>query len=42
MLFVILSSYSYADVFVNEYYRGDGTYVRPHYRSNSDGNVWNN
>jgi hypothetical protein len=31
-----------ADVFVRGYTRRDGTYVRPHYRSNPDGNVANN
>lgn len=28
--------------YVNGYYRRDGTYVRPHYRSNPDGIKWNN
>ena len=32
----------FADVFVNGYYRNDGTYVQPHYRSNPDGNILNN
>ncbi len=27
---------------VRGYYRKDGTYVRPHYRSNPDGQKWNN
>ena len=31
-----------AAVRVNGYYRKDGTYVRPHYRSNPDGNPYNN
>ncbi len=31
-----------AAVRVRGYYRSNGTYVRPHYRSNSDGNFWNN
>jgi hypothetical protein len=30
------------DVYVNGYYRKDGTYVRPHYRSAPDGNPYNN
>ena len=30
------------DVYVPGYYRGNGTYVRPHYRSAPDGNRWNN
>jgi hypothetical protein len=29
-------------VYVNGYYRRDGTYVRPHYRTRPDGNFWNN
>jgi hypothetical protein len=29
-------------VYVNGYYRWDGTYVRPHYRTRPDGNFWNN
>lgn len=31
-----------ADVYVEGYYRKDGTYVRPHIRSNPDGVKWNN
>lgn len=27
---------------MNSYYRKDGTYVQPHYRSNPDGNPYNN
>lgn len=30
------------DVFVRGYYRSDGTYVQPHYRSRPDGNIFNN
>jgi len=30
------------DVKVRGYYRSDGTYVRPHYRSKPDGNPYNN
>jgi len=30
------------DVYVRGYWRSDGTYVRPHYRSHPDGNVFNN
>lgn len=29
-------------VFVRGYYRSDGVYVRPHYRTRPDGNFWNN
>ena len=31
-----------ADVYVRGYFRGNGTYVQPHYRSNPDGNPNNN
>lgn len=31
-----------ADQYVNGYMRSDGTYVQPHYRSNPDGNTFNN
>lgn len=31
-----------ASVYVKGYYRKDGTYVAPHYRSNPDGNPYNN
>ena len=31
-----------ADEFVNGYFRSNGTYVQPHYRSSPDGNPWNN
>lgn len=30
------------DVYVRGYYRTDGTYVQPHYRSSPDGNILNN
>jgi hypothetical protein len=32
----------HAQVRVDGYYRKDGTYVQPHYRSNPDGNPYNN
>lgn len=32
----------FADVYVEGYYRSDGTYVRPHMRSSPDGVKWNN
>lgn len=38
----ILSLTCYADVSVNGYYRKDGTYVRPHMRSNPDSSFRNN
>lgn len=31
-----------ADVYVDGYYRKDGTYVRPHYRSAPNDNKWDN
>jgi hypothetical protein len=31
-----------ADQYVNGYYRKDGTYVQPYYRSDPDGNPYNN
>ncbi len=31
-----------AQVYVRGYYRKDGTYVQPHYRSEPDGNPYNN
>jgi len=36
------STYAHADVYVRGYYRSDGTYVQPHYRSSPDGNPYNN
>jgi hypothetical protein len=38
-VFVELAS---ADVYVHGYYRKDGTYVKPHWRSDPDGNPYNN
>lgn len=37
-----LSSLKNGDVRVRGYYRKDGTYVRPHYRSRQNGNFWDN
>jgi hypothetical protein len=34
--------FAFADVYVNGYFRSNGTYVQPHYRSNPDGNSFNN
>lgn len=31
-----------ADVYVNGYYRNNGTYVQPHYRTSPDSSVYNN
>jgi hypothetical protein len=33
---------SFAFVYVNGYVRSNGTYVAPHYRSDPDGNSYNN
>jgi hypothetical protein len=33
---------SFADVYVRGHFRGHGTYVQPHYRSNPDGYLFNN
>ena len=41
-VFIIISGTAFADVSVRGYYRSNGTYVQPHYRSNPDGNVYNN
>jgi hypothetical protein len=32
----------FADTYVQGYYRKDGTYVQPHYRSSPDSNLYNN
>lgn len=43
LTFLLFSSIAFAkDVYVNGYYRKDGTYVRPHYRSSPDGAKSNN
>jgi len=39
---ILLPVIGYAQVRVKGYYRKDGTYVRPHVRSNPDGNPYNN
>ena len=39
---LVFSSLSYADTHVKGYYRKDGTYVKPHVRSDPDGKKWNN
>lgn len=41
MLVVSLAGSAFAGR-VNGYYRSNGTYVQPHYRSNPDGYKWNN
>ncbi|MFP5111590.1 hypothetical protein ACSU64_04300 [Bacillaceae bacterium C204] len=41
-LLILSVTPTYASVHVNGYFRKDGTYVQPHYRSNPDGNFNNN
>ena len=41
-IFIIISVNAFAQVKVRGYYRSNGTYVQPHYRSNPDGNPYNN
>lgn len=43
VIFLMTASFAFAgDVWVNGYYRKDGTYVRGHYRSSPDEYKWNN
>lgn len=42
LVLVFLSAVAIADVWVSGYHRKDGTYVRGHYRSDPDGNPYNN
>ncbi len=42
VIICVTSFLANADVYVRGYYRGSGTYVQPHYRSNPDGNRSNN
>jgi len=42
LLFLVLTLNIFAQVKVRGYYRSNGTYVQPHYRSNPDGNPYNN
>ncbi len=43
LMFMIVSTGSvFADVYVHGYTRKDGTYVKPHYRSDPDGDPTNN
>jgi len=39
---LFVSSAVAGDTYVKGYYRKDGTYVQPHYRSDPDGNQYNN
>jgi hypothetical protein len=42
LLSVISLSVANADSYVNGYYRKNGTYVQPHWRSSPDSNAYNN
>lgn len=42
LLLLLFANVCFANVHVNGYYRSDGTYVKPHYRSNPDGYSYNN
>ena len=42
ILMVVPSLAAAKDVYVNGYYRSNGTYVRPHIRSAPDSHRWNN
>lgn len=42
ILLICLSSLAIADVHVKGYYRSNGTYVQPHYRSSPNGTVLDN
>jgi hypothetical protein len=42
VIFTVFTLILFAQVKVKGYYRKDGTYVQPHYRSNPDGNPYNN
>jgi hypothetical protein len=41
-LFLILSQQPFCQVYVEGYYRKNGTYVQPHYRSSPDNSPYNN
>ena len=42
LILILFTSTSFADVYVKGYYKKNGTYVAPHYRSNRDNTVKNN
>lgn len=42
LLILAIGTQTFAQVKVRGYYRKDGTYVKPHYRSKPDGNPYNN
>ncbi len=37
-----VGSQARADDYVRGYYKSNGTYVQPYYRTHADGNFWNN
>ncbi|GBC89492.1 MAG: hypothetical protein N2045_02095 [Fimbriimonadales bacterium] len=39
---MVMAQFGGDHVFVRGYFRRDGTYVRPHYRTRPDGYFWNN
>jgi len=39
---MFVSTFAIADTYVNGYYKSNGTYVQPHYRSDPDSSVSNN
>ena len=39
---MLVSTFAIADTYVNGYYKSNGTYVQPHYRSDPDSSVSNN
>ena len=41
-LLIAAPSPAWADQYVSGYYRSDGTYVQPYWRSDPDGNPYNN
>jgi len=42
VVLLVITTVAGADLYVRGYYRSNGTYVQPHYRSNPDGNPYNN
>ena len=41
-LMIMASSFAQADVYVNGYYKSNGTYVQPHYRSSPNSTTYDN
>ena len=42
LILLSLSGVAFADEYIQGYQRKDGTYVQPHYRSQPDGNPYDN